>query len=72
MYVELHGEKVREIRETTELGAEDFAKEAGISRGTLGRAERGLPIQLSTARAIGAALGVDAKAIGRNPRPRIT
>ena len=59
MYVEMHGDKVQELRSARGMSRRDLAAAAGISRSTARRAERAEPVRLTTAKAVAAALEVD-------------
>jgi DNA-binding XRE family transcriptional regulator len=62
VHVKTDGPKVRALREAHEPNAGKFAQKAGISRRTLTRVERNEgPVQLATARKIGAALEADTR-----------
>jgi transcriptional regulator with XRE-family HTH domain len=52
MYVEMHGEKVRELREEKGLARRDLAAAAGISLSTVNRLERETPVSFRTARRV--------------------
>jgi transcriptional regulator with XRE-family HTH domain len=66
MYVKTDGPKVRALREANEPNAREFAREAEISRRTLTRVECNEgPVELATARKIGAALDVDPRTFAR-------
>ena len=67
MYVELEGSRIRNMRGSRAFTVAAFARRAGISPGTLRRVERNRgPVTASTARKIGAALGVaDPRSLGR-------
>jgi transcriptional regulator with XRE-family HTH domain len=60
MYVEVDGQKVRELREQQGATAGEIADKAGITRSTLRRVERNEgPVLPGTARGIGRALDVN-------------
>jgi len=59
MYVEMHGDKVQELRSARGMSRRDLAAAAGISLSTAWRAERAEPVRVSTAKAVAAALEVD-------------
>jgi DNA-binding XRE family transcriptional regulator len=67
VYVEMDGAKVRRMRGSRAFNGSTFARRAGISPKTLRRVERNRgAVSLSTARKIGAALGVDdPRSLGR-------
>ena len=67
MYVEMDGSKIRNMRGRRAFTGEAFARAAGVSPKTLRRVERNRgPVTVSTARKIGAALGVeDPRILGR-------
>jgi len=67
VYVELDGAKVRHMRGGRGFNGATFARRAGVSPGTLRGVERNRgPVMVSTARKIGAALGVaDPRSLGR-------
>ena len=59
MYVEMHGEQVRALREGRGMSKRDLAAAAGVSKTTMRNAERGEPVQTETARKVARALEVD-------------
>jgi transcriptional regulator with XRE-family HTH domain len=67
VYVVLDPAKVGEIRQERGMSRRDLAMRAGLAPSTVEKVERGAAsVQLSTARGIGAALGVDPKSLGRS------
>jgi transcriptional regulator with XRE-family HTH domain len=67
MHVALDGSRVRHMRGSHGFDGATFARRAGVSPETLRRVERNRgPVTVSTARKIGAALGVeDPRSLGR-------
>jgi transcriptional regulator with XRE-family HTH domain len=66
VYVELDGARVRRMRGGRAFNGAAFARRAGISPNTLRKVERNRgPVNVSTARKIGAALDVDPRSLGR-------
>jgi DNA-binding XRE family transcriptional regulator len=66
-YVELDGARVRHMRGGRGFNGATFARRAGVSPETLRRVERNRgPVRVTTARKIGAAVGVgDPRSLGR-------
>ncbi len=58
MYVELHPERMRALREEQGMSKRDLAVAAGISKKTARNAERGEPVRAKTARRVAEALVV--------------
>jgi ribosome-binding protein aMBF1 (putative translation factor) len=66
VYVVLDPAKVGEMRQERGLSRRDLARRAGLAPSTVAKVEEGdAAVRLSTARGIGAALGVDPKSLGR-------
>ena len=59
MYVEMHSDKVQELRSARGMSRRDLAAAAGISLSAARRVERAEPVRVRTAKAVAAALEVD-------------
>jgi transcriptional regulator with XRE-family HTH domain len=70
VHVIMNGAEVTRLREEQGLSKKDLAKKAGVSEPTIARAEDSQRMFPATARLLGAALGVDARSLGRKARER--
>jgi transcriptional regulator with XRE-family HTH domain len=59
VYVVMHSERVKELREQKGLSNCALATEAGVSVSTAKRVEREVPVTFRTERAVADALGVE-------------
>ena len=64
MYGVIDGEKLEAMRAERGLSREDLAREAGISRETVSKAERGHRLQGKTARKVANVFGVHPSEMG--------
>lgn len=63
MMLQVHGMKIKYLRNALGMSQEECCKKAGISRKTLSRLERDCNARPATVRKLAAALGIDARSL---------